>query len=338
MTNLHCCEIYVELIIFFLSFFLFQITHTRAGTGKSTLIKEIVLKTCSGRKKKTGYNLYLINVDGKDSASFKKNFPKVKNISFEELPSVANKSCIVVEDIINISKKDEQLLRTAINYQAHHKTQKILCASHAIYKTQVYSLLGFFNYIIFTSSVANVPTIRNVLNYFKIEKSQINDWLNLYKEFGNGKHGIYFYFDCEKMTFGYSKKTLFKHKKILGIVGSNSTTNENETSLTKQNERAKKLQEIFNKFVENLPQKNEAISVFSIIANCVDSHYIRSQDLTITFMTKKGEKKPISLVDYVISILSPEIIVKPPMIAIHRFIEKFCKIPILFVRNPSFSL
>jgi len=95
---------------------------------------------------------------------------------------------------------------------------------------------------------------------------------------------------------------------------------------------------IFNKFVENLPQKNEAISVFSIIANCVDSHYIRSQDLTITFMTKKGEKKPISLVDYVISILSPEIIVKPPMIAIHRFIEKFCKIPILFVRNPSFSL
>jgi hypothetical protein len=277
--------------------------------------------------------LYLINVDAKDSAAYKKTFPDLSNINFDKLETAAKKSVIVVEDIIHISKKDEQKLRIAINYQAHHKTQKIICASHAIYKTQIFSLLGFFNFIIFTSSVANVPTLRNIFNYFKIEKSQIAEWIDIYKSVGDGKHGIYFYFDCEKMTFGYSKKSLFKNKKIIGAVGERG---ENANESNHENE-AKKLQLIFNNFVENLPQKNEAISVFSIITNCVNLNYIRKQDLSITFMTEKGEKKHISLVDYIVSLLTPEIIVKPPLIAIHRFVRKFCNIPVFFIRNKQFE-
>jgi hypothetical protein len=293
-----------------------------------------VEKTCSKKNNKCGYKLYLINVDGKDTADYKKKFPQLISTNFENIDKVAKKSCIVVEDIIHITKKDEQQLRTAINYQAHHKTQKIICASHAIYKTQIFSLLGFFNYIIFTSSIANVPTLRNVFNYFKVEKSQIELWINLYKQTGNGKLGIYFYFDCEKMAFGYSKKTLFKFKKILGVVGGGGGT---ESKSSTENQASAELQTIFNKFVDNLPQKNEAISVFSIISNCLDTKYIRSQDLTITFMSKTGEKKHISLVDYIVTLLSPEIIVRPPLIAIHRFVGKFCNIPVIFIKNKNFE-
>ena len=315
--------------------FFSPLLSVRAGTGKSTLIKEIVEKTCSGKGKKCNYKLYLINVDGKDTADYKKKFPDLISTNFENLEKVAKKSCIVVEDIIHITKKDEQKLRTAINYQAHHKTQKIICASHAIYKTQIFSLLGFFNFIIFTSSIANVPTLRNVFNYFKVEKSEIENWINLYKETGSGKLGIYFYFDCEKMAFGYSKKTLFKFKKILGIVGGGAESK--SISAPHTSAASLELQTIFNKFVDNLPQKNEAISVFSIISNCIDPKYIRSQDLTITFMSKTGEKKHISLVDYIVTLLSPEIIVRPPLIAIHRFVGKFCNIPVFFMKNKHFE-
>jgi hypothetical protein len=309
--------------------FFFLFLQKRAGTGKSTLIKEIVKKTCSGKEKKCGYKLYLINVDAKDTANYKKSFKQLKNINFEQLEFASKKSCIVVEDIIHITKKDEQQLRTAINYQAHHKTQKIICASHAIYKTQIFSLLGFFNFIIFTSSVANVPTLRNIFNYFKLEKSQILNWINLYKSIGNGKHGTYFFFDCEKMSFGYSKESLFKRKKIIGTVDDGREGNSPE--------RSSNLEKIFNKFVENLPEKNEATSVFSIISNCVNPTYIRKQDLSITFMTTSGEKKAISLVDYIVSLLTPNAIVRPPLIVVHRFVRKFCNIPVCFVKNKNFE-
>lgn len=287
-------------------------------------------QTCIGKNKNFGYKLYLINVDAKDSAKYKKDFPKLKSINFSQLETAEKKSCIVVEDIIHITKRDEQQLRTGINYQAHHKTQKFICASHAIYKTQVYSLLGFFNFIIFTSSIANVPTLRNVFNYFKVSKSEIEKWIEIFKSVGNGKLDVYFYFDCEKMTFCYSKKSLFQFKKVLATVGGGNFNSDNSGNEIE-------LQKIFSQFVENLPIKNEAVSVFSIIANCVNPQYIKKQDLSITFMSKTGEKKHVSLVDYVISMLTPDALVKPPLIAIHRFVKKFCNIPNIFVKNKSFE-
>ena len=143
--------------------------------------------------KKTLFSrLYLLNVDKKDAASYSKKYSYAKVIDFEELPRTEKKACVVVEDIIHITKKEEVKLRNAINYQAHHKIQKIMCASHAIYKNQIYSLLAFFNFVIFTSALSNVPIIRNVFNYFKVEAEQIQQWLNAYKKIGMGHHGIYF--------------------------------------------------------------------------------------------------------------------------------------------------
>jgi hypothetical protein len=307
-----------------LCYFLFL----RAGTGKSTLIKEIVQKSCGGEDSKSSYHLYLVNVDGKDTAEYKKFHPDLKSSSFDELKSVEKKSCIIVEDIIHITKKDEQKLRVAINYQAHHKTQKIICASHAIYKTQIFSLLGFFNFIIFTSAVANIPTIRNVLNFFKVEKGVIDRWLQFYSDEGKGQLGIYFFFDCEKMTFNISKQMLFKR-----------TTKISENLFSQGCSTIGELQTIFSKFVENLPEKNEANSIFSILANCVPNHFISKHDLTVSFRNnrKKREKIVVSIVDYIISILSVDAIVRPPLIALHRFVRTFCKIPSIFIRNKLFS-
>jgi hypothetical protein len=109
--------------------------------------------------------------------------------------------------------------------------------------------------------------------------------------------------------------------------------------------RSKRLQGIFSKFVENLPDKNEANSIFSIISNCVPSHFISEHDLTISFKNvgkkrdagKKVNKIVVSIVDYIISLLSKDVIVRAPLIGLHRFIHSFCTIPNIFIRNTFFS-
>jgi hypothetical protein len=295
----------------------------------------MVRQNCAGQTTKTNYKLYLINVDGKDTAQYRKMLPKVRSLNFEDLESAAKNSCIIVEDIIHISKKDEEKLRYAINYQTHHRTQKIICASHSIFKTKIFSLLNFFNFIIFTSAIANIPTLRNVLNYFKVDKSEIDRWLEFYSEFGEGKKGVYFYFDCEKLTFNVSKKMLFKLCK--SINGENKNTNTKGEVLSASPEtKAKILQSTFLKFVENFAEKNEAVAIFSVISNCVPISLIREHDLTVQFKKDRKKMKQISIVDYVISLLSPRIIVSPSLIVMHRFILQFCKIPQVFIRNKAF--
>ncbi len=97
----------------YFSWHIFLLDADRAGTGKSTLVKKIVKQTCIGKNKNFGYKLYLINVDAKDSAKYKKDFPKLKSINFSQLETAEKKSCIVVEDIIHITKRDEQQLSWA---------------------------------------------------------------------------------------------------------------------------------------------------------------------------------------------------------------------------------
>lgn len=309
----------------------------RAGTGKSTLLKNIVGETCvkTDREQKKNSNklfsnLYLLNVDSKDSSNYKKTFSYAKKIDFEELPKTEKRACVVVEDIIHITKKEEVKLRNAINYQAHHKIQKIICASHAIYKNQIYSLLAFFNFVIFTSAVSNVPTIRNVFNYFKVEADQVQKWLDEYKKIGKGRYGIYFYFDCEKMTFNVSMKMLFNELKCIGVLGTNLV----QDSEVKNND-IKFLQSRFEKFVANFPLKNEAASIFSIIINCINPNFVRSHDLTIIFFVDKSKraKKLISVVDYINFLLAEYEKPTPNLLALHRFVQSFCYIPKIFVRN-----
>ena len=88
------------------------------------------------------------------------------------------------------------------------------------------------------------------------------------------------------MAFCYSKKSLFQFRKTLATVGGSFDSGNFEKSKSE----VIHFQKIFSQFVENLPLKNEANSVFYIISNCLDPRYIRKQDLSITFMSKTGEK------------------------------------------------
>ena len=230
-----------------------------------------------------------------------------------------------------MTKKAEATLRQAINFQMHHKSQKIICATHSIFKTNLFSILMFFHYIIITSAAANVPTLRNLFKYFKVEPNQENDWINKFKKFGNGQQGVYFYFHCSEMTFNVSYEMLFKKIKCLGTLGDMSTEAESDISI---DSRLLTLQKHFNQIVYNNPLKNEATSIFSILIKCLDKNFVRDQDLTVIFIDKKtGRKKLISIVDYIFTLLSEKSPRSLPISTLHKFIKSICHIPQTLIRN-----
>jgi len=168
---------------------------------------------------------YFLNVAPDELADYKKNckLGKVERLTgYQGLGKTEKKSAVVIEDIINMSKKDEQHLRQSLNYDAHHKSQKLFCISHSIYKTSLYSTLSFFHYIIFTSAASNAPVLRFTLSYFKLEKPTVEQWIERFKQKCTSlskNQFVHFVFDCSEMKFWLVSKLGEKDQK-LRLVGS----------------------------------------------------------------------------------------------------------------------
>jgi hypothetical protein len=224
------------------------------------------------------------------------------------------------------------MLSEHVTMQEPYSKDERIKFGNLIFKTNLFSILMFFHYIIITSAAANVPTLRNLFKYFKVEPNQENDWINKFKKFGNGQQGVYFYFHCSEMTFNVSYKMLFKKIKCLGTLGDMSST-EADSDISSDS-RLLTLQKHFNQIVYNNPLKNEATSIFSILIKCLDKNVVRDQDLTVIFIDKKtGRKKLISIVDYIFTLLSEKTPSSIPISTLHKFIKSICHIPQTLIRN-----
>ena len=300
------------------------------------MLKHLVGSLNADPKVKT---LYLLNVGAAETASYSKLFHTVAKLdNFELLPQTKRNSVLLVEDIISISKADEQSLRRVLNYDAHHKRQKVFCVSHSIYKTSLWSCLSFFHYIIFTSAPSNVPVLRFTLNYFKVEKSQLEDWLNKFVVRGeNGRQGIYFFFDCVKMTFNLSLDTGFTRLSCLGTAGLSDSASAELGDKTDSAPTKKRLRESFDSMADSLgDRKSAAKAIFSLLLNSLSPNLIRDRDLSFAFRTRKGSEVRFSLLDYLSCLVEPGAPVSPPLKAFHKYVQQFCHIPKIFVSNKAF--
>ena len=286
------------------------------------------------RKKKTQF--YFINVKGDEFTEYKKNFKKSVSIDFGGLAKAAKNSGIIIEDIIQMEKSAEKNMRTALNFNAHHKSQKIFSISHGIHKTSLWSMLSFFHFIIFTSAPSNGPVLRYTLNYFKIDKNVIDYWIAQFKKLGKSKLNNYFYFNCSEMAFYFTSNILNLEEAVL--IGNLSSSN-SDSELEPENVETKKknLQTKFEKFLEGHPSKPPASAIFSSIINSLDVNLIREHDLSVCFNNLGGEKmKRISLVDYLTCILTPNQPAQNSLVALHKYINNYCLIPSIFIKNTAF--
>ena len=140
----------------------------KSASGKTTLIKSILKKSI-----KPTTNVYTLNVK---SSEYAKISDQVFNIDFEQLNTVPKHSIVIIEDVISLTPFQAKTLREAINFNAHHKKQKIFVVTHHVYKTNIYQLIPYFNYVVFTSSISNLPILKLILQYSQIDKQTLEEW------------------------------------------------------------------------------------------------------------------------------------------------------------------
>jgi hypothetical protein len=301
--------------------------------------------------------LVLLNVRADEASEYSENHKIVKRLSgLEKLKDVEKKSLIFLEDIIHLTKKEEVMLRQSINYDAHHKAQKIFCIAHTVHKNSLWSLISLFNYLVFTSSPSNGPLLRVVLNYFKLDEQAVQAYVDFFRTSRKTLNSPYpyFYFNTSTMTFGYSTNFLLQGTLQKIVLPQDADSSESDVLHAKniQNQLVDKSKLLFRDLSSTHPHHTEACAIFAIVLPSLLSatsnekkteQFLNSNDLTVNFKSQQGLIR-ISLVDYILDLVTPPATAavnqKPSsfaLLAMHKYVLTRCSIPSHLIRNICYN-
>lgn len=299
----------------------------KTSSGKTTLVKAILKAQL---KKNPNVNIYTINVRSNEYSSI---YPNLINVEYEQMDTIPRKSIIIIEDVISMTPFQANTLRQAVNYNAHHKKQKIYVITHHVYKTSIYQLIPYFNYIVFTASHSNIPLVKIILRYFHLSKDEIEKTTSLIHPVRNTPF-VYFVFTVDSHRFFKAdsiKQLLLGELKDTHGDSVTNTANVN-TNITKD-----ELLQRFETFVFSNENKQQAATVFSILVNALPNYQnINITDLTLRCQTKTGQQINISLVDYVMSLLTSSVKITKYDLFVHNYFKKLCKLPTMFIVNKRY--
>lgn len=300
-----------------------------------------MLKRLGGLARATE-TIYLIHVKREEVKGFAGPHKKVVSTTFDGAKKAVRNSTVFVEDVINLEKKEEIKLRTLLNYDGHHKSLKIFCVAHTINKNGIFGMLSLFHYLIFTSTPSNIPVLRKCLSYFKIEEEEVKKWIEQFRLFGGKNRSHYFFFNCNQMKL-YFTRNIFKPESYQLIGNGGSEENEVEEEMSEEETRKiliKKLEMKFEKLIEGESSKTQAVSLFDMIINCINVKQVSEADLSLSFLSSldnpNSRSKKISLVDYIMTLLSPGKSVNRDIQVVHNYIRSLCVIPKIFIKNDNF--
>lgn len=299
-------------------------------------------------------NLQLVLVNS-DPADFKK-IPSSTS-SLDSLSKLAKHKVIVVEDIISVSRKEEQLLRLCLNKYAHHKLQKYFFVSHSIFKTSMFGMVPFFNYIIIIKSETNLKNFKDILKYFRTEEKEFNqlvsNFLKICKQFPDKDLNQFFFYstNLQKMFFCQHWRTNpVKALNLDNLSPANHPTSADvskrakknterarEHQLTQHDQKHQQISERFEQLTSFYPKKDQAKIIFSFILPCLEEKLIRLSDLTFKFESAKSKNIRISLLDYVTNLLEEDSPIPIEHKVLHHYLKSKCVIPNIFVRNKHFK-
>lgn len=310
--------------------------------------------------------MVLVNSDPSD-------FKKIpcKTVELSAIDSVKKKSIIIVEDIISVSRKEEQQLRLCLNKFAHHKLQKYFFISHSVFKTTMFGMLPFFNYIIIIKSETNLKILKDILNYFRIDKSEfeclINNFNKICRQFPTQSTSQFFFFSthlqkiffCQNLDDSHGKAhvllnqctTTTMARKLLSTASPtkqltlknrlNAKTSKNEkdgisSANNNQELHRQHLKDRFEHLTSFFEKKDQALILFDLILPCLNETTIRSSDLTVCFHTNNKTIKRISLLNYITSLLDKSKKVSIDLKVLHHYLNSKCIIPLIFIENKNF--
>lgn len=272
-----------------------------------------------------------------EASEYSEKHQNVKKLTLDNLQACPKRSVLLVEDLIHMTKKEELNLRHSLTYDAHHKLQKIYCVSHTIHKNSVWTLVQLFTYLIFTSNSGNLPLLRLVLNYFKLDPKFVELCVNFFKSKQNLGY-TYFYFNSSSGFFGWSGD-LLKPGTLFKVVDQAEDASESG----EPRHDSENLKSFFSELTKGHSRQSAACSIFSMVLFSISDqkNFFNAHDLTVNFRTRNEGVIRISLVDYILDLVSPQKAgQRPPQKSfciLHNFLKTRCVIPKFLVQNKSYS-
>ena len=302
-----------------------------SGTGKTTLILAALKRHLKNKTLKSK-KIYGINVRGSEYDEL-----NLQKAGIEKIASLPKKSFLVVEDIIDLGKKNEVLLRQTLNINLHHKLQKLFAATHSNVKTKLWSNVQYFDYIIFPGEKSNHVNFRSIINLFRLGKVSTENFSTAFLDHCGKKPKRYLILDVKNISIysGESLESMVDQKEGCYVKIGDL---ENLTELSKDSLSASASPDLamqFEKLIQGYKHKARAFAVYSFLQECILKHFELSSD----FLIKVGKKNSIeiSIVDYIHLLVDPEA-GKPSWkyLTFHKYVAEKCHVPKLLVQNPSF--
>jgi len=280
-----------------------------------------------------------------------------KNLA-EGLAQVKKGSYVIIEDIICVSRAEEEAIRMVLNYRAHHDRLRVICIGHMLYRTHLLTLVPLFNYLVFTLVNASRGLLKTAATFgFHLDREETVQWLEEFTSrcgAAQARQGFMFV-ECSTIALYYHSLDDEISKKRGGVTtmparGGKQRPKTKSEKIEKLNNPTESssvststaaIEQKFESCFHGQPHASLASALFGILARVLkEQGGFREFDLSLAFeqSRKPGKIRRVSIVDYVCALLS-ERASAPPItdhLVVHRFLSERCKIPAIFIRNPYF--
>ena len=264
-------------------------------SGKSTLAKKLA--------KEKGLPVYVLmcyedlglNQDELDDDAF-------RPVSWESVKGLKD-ACVLVEDLMTLSKEEEKSLRHLLDYFSHHSRLHCYVCVHHVQGIGIYPMLSSFQTILVTLAKRNLKSLDTLLLYFK------------YPEVDRKRHTQEFVAQTSK--YGYVKF--------------DAATRE----ISFHSEEADKAEENSDrKYFAFFKDPIQAEVLFNLVYGAMPKNLIRAKDKCVQLENKKnGKKICISMYDY-IYFLSSEKRPNENIMKLHKVIKSLgIVIPTCMIKN-----
>ena len=263
-------------------------------SGKSTLAKKLA--------KEKGLPVYVLmcyedlglNQDDQEDDSF-------RPATWESVKSLKD-SCVIVEDLMTLSREEEKSLRHLLDYFSHHSRLHCFVCCHHVQGIGIYPMLSSFQAIMVTLAKSNLKSLDTLLLYFKFPEA-----------------------DRKKYTQEFVTQT-----SKYGFVKFDAATRE----ITFHGEDEKVFENDAKKYFAFFKEPLQAEVLFNLVYAAMPKNLVRARDHCVQLENKKTRKIIyVSMYDYVY-FLSTEKRPSENVLKLHKVIKSLgIIIPTCMIKN-----
>lgn len=288
-----------------------------SATGKSGLVRNLTDQL-------VGKKTFVVNDSVSSDATFS------HKIGWYQLEEISN-CCLVVEDMITLSKENVGVVKHVLNFSAHHNgISPVYLITHSLVSNGMTEFMPYVNKLLFSACPGALSSVKKSLTYYGFTKKDADALL---AEFSRS-HERFAFFELL-----LPEKVFRKIERWAG----DASASESGVADVVENFKSIRMRESAAKLLALSPDRGRAAAVFELVLPHLPSAALNAEDVSVLMRDKakrlkrlKGPTRSqrISLIDYVQSLLD-EKSAEPSvdLRCFHGFLSERMLIPKIFIKN-----